>query len=56
LKSIEDTLADIDERIIAEEEDLKQMHKDGDGNTQGAWECRAVLEELRDLRLWILEL
>ena len=55
MKSIEETLQDIDERIIALEEDLTVFCRDGEEDCEEACEARAILEEFRDLRLWILE-
>lgn len=55
MKSIEDTLVELDERILAYEEDLADFHRDDIGGCAAACEVRAQLEELRDLRLWVLE-
>lgn len=55
MMSIEDTLQEIDERIQALEEDLGVFCRDGEDHLPEAREARVLLEELRDLRLWIID-
>ncbi len=53
MKCIEDTVQEIDELIIREEEDLSDLKRDGRGDSIGAANARGALEVLRELRLWV---
>jgi hypothetical protein len=54
MRSIEETLEELDARIGALEEDLEVFCRDGEEDCPEAGEAREILDELRDLRLWIL--
>lgn len=55
MKSIEDVMDEIDERILGIEEDLAAFCRDGEECLPEAREHRVLLAELRDLRLWIID-
>jgi hypothetical protein len=56
MRSIEDTLEEIRERITSLDLDLAEARADGADNDVGTWCNRAMLDELRSLELWILEM
>ncbi len=56
MKSIEETMDYLDVLIADEEDQLREIRAEGDLTSLGGWVCQEMLETLRNLKLWILEL
>lgn len=54
MKSIEDTIGELDERIASEEDILKDLCDDGFAQTIGAAMSSGYLKALRQLKEWVL--
>ncbi len=56
MKSIEDTIQEINELIIGEEDALREIRNTpGTGNTYGAGYTEGALDTLRALRIWVMD-
>ncbi len=55
MKSIEDTVQEINELIVREEDVLAEIRKEpGNQNTYGCGYTVGALDVLRELRLWVM--
>ncbi len=56
MKSIEETIAEIDERLLSWENEIVELGEDEDDDDAVViWNIQALVTELRDLKEWILD-